>query len=63
MKYWIHWHSFMGRWAVKEASMMDVEEEEVDLLGALLEGDKYNAFDALIAASNGRGRRWGYVDR
>jgi hypothetical protein len=41
---------FMTGWAVNEASMMDVEEEEVDLLGALFEGDKDNAFDALIAA-------------
>ena len=42
--------NFMMGWAVNEASMMDVEEEEVDLLGALFEGDKDNAFDALIAA-------------
>ena len=42
--------NFMTGWAVNEASMMDVEEEVVDLLGALFEGDKENAFDALIAA-------------
>jgi hypothetical protein len=41
---------FMTGWAVNEASMMDVEEEEVDLLGSLFEGDKDMAFDALIAA-------------
>jgi hypothetical protein len=41
---------FMTGWAVNEASMLDVEEEEVDLLGSLFEGDREMAFDALIAA-------------
>jgi hypothetical protein len=44
------WLNFMAVWVVMEANMMDIEEEVVDLLGSLFEGDKEAAFDMLIAA-------------